>query len=67
MIIITIFLIKINTVIDDNWMKENINSIKEPLVVKYHNDSILSTEKLKSPELICFGFDENKIRKYLQI
>ena len=49
------------------WMKENITSIKEPLIVKYHNDSILSTEKMKSPELICFGFDEDKIKKYLQL
>lgn len=55
------------TVIDDEWMKENITSIKEPLIVKYHNDSILSTEKMKSPELICFGFDEDKIKKYLQL
>lgn len=52
---------------DDNWIKENIYEIKQPIFIRYNNQNMGTPVGTKFREYICCGIDENVLKERLQI
>lgn len=52
---------------DDNWIKENICEIKQPIFIRYNNQNMFTPVDTKFREYICCGFDETVLKEHLQI
>lgn len=52
---------------DDEWIKANIGSIKQPIIIKRNSISILSPKSTKEIEFACIGFDKKELGDFLKI
>lgn len=52
---------------DDEWIKANIGSIKQPIIIKRNNVSILSPKSTKMIEFAHIGFDKKELGDLLKI
>ena len=50
---------------DDEWMKNNIQSIKSPILIKINDTSIYSSKDISCYEFCQIGFDTVKLSKLL--
>ena len=55
------------TVGDDEWIKANIGAIKQPIIIKRNNISILSPKSTKEIEFVHIGFDKKGLSNLLKI
>lgn len=51
---------------DDEWVKANIGSIRQPIIIKRNSVSILSPQSVKEIEFVHIGFDEQELETLLQ-
>lgn len=52
---------------DDEWIKANIGSIKQPIIIKRNSVSILSPKGTKEIEFAYIGFDKKELGDLLKI
>ena len=52
---------------DDEWIKANIESIKQPIIIKRNSVSILSPKSTKEIEFAHIGFDKKELGDLLKI
>jgi hypothetical protein len=52
---------------NDEWVKDHINSIKHPIIVKQNDVSILSPKETVFYEFVRFGFNKDELGRLLKI
>lgn len=52
---------------DDEWVKENISLINQPIIKKWNKVHILSPKNAKEIEFVLIGFDESELSNRLEI
>lgn len=50
---------------DDEWIKDNVDTIKTPIFIKLSDVSIYSNPKTRSVEIVSIGFDKNILSEKL--
>lgn len=51
---------------DDEWVKENISLINQPIISKWNTVSVLSSKNTKKIDFVLIGFDERELSNRLE-